>query len=76
VLRMGITVSSALYRHTQNVLRTSMVGHRRTGPALSGKSCLTQDRVDDFPILIKMNSTDYLKGGIDFDNFPEMATAI
>ena len=33
-------------------------------------------RVSDFPILIKMNCTDYLVGGVDFENFPELAQAI
>ena len=30
----------------------------------------------NFPILIKMNCTDYLVGGIDSDNFPELAQEI
>jgi len=30
-------------------------------------------RVGDFPILIKMNCTDYLMGGIDMENFPALA---
>lgn len=32
--------------------------------------------VGDFPILIKMNGTDYLEGGIDAANFPELAREI
>jgi 2,4-dienoyl-CoA reductase-like NADH-dependent reductase (Old Yellow Enzyme family) len=32
--------------------------------------------VGDFPILIKMNCTDYVEGGIDIDTFPELAQAI
>lgn len=32
--------------------------------------------VGDFPILIKMNCTDYLEGGTDTDTFPELATEI
>jgi 2,4-dienoyl-CoA reductase-like NADH-dependent reductase (Old Yellow Enzyme family) len=32
--------------------------------------------VGDFPILIKMNGTDYLEGGIDGSNFPELAREI
>lgn len=33
-------------------------------------------RVGSFPILIKMNCTDYLEGGIDIQNFPEIAGEI
>ena len=32
--------------------------------------------VGDFPILIKMNCTDYLAGGVDRDNFPRLAQEI
>jgi 2,4-dienoyl-CoA reductase-like NADH-dependent reductase (Old Yellow Enzyme family) len=32
-----------------------------------------KEKVDDFPILIKMNCTDYVEGGIDIANFPELA---
>lgn len=32
--------------------------------------------VGDFPILIKMNCTDYLVGGVDIDNFPSLAQEI
>jgi len=32
-----------------------------------------REKVGDFPILIKMNSTDYIEGGIDSANFPELA---
>ncbi|UCB53116.1 MAG: NADH:flavin oxidoreductase [Candidatus Zixiibacteriota bacterium] len=32
--------------------------------------------VGDFPILIKMNCTDYVEGGTDIDTFPELARAI
>jgi len=35
-----------------------------------------RQRVGDFPILIKMNSTDYVPGGIDIDNFPLLANEI
>lgn len=35
-----------------------------------------RQRVGDFPILIKMNCTDYVEGGIDIDNFPELAGEI
>jgi len=35
-----------------------------------------RERVGDFPILIKMNCTDYLEGGTDIDNFPALAEAI
>lgn len=30
----------------------------------------------DFPILIKMNATDYMPGGVDMDNFPALARAV
>ena len=30
-------------------------------------------KVGDFPILIKMNGTDYVEGGIDIHSFPELA---
>jgi 2,4-dienoyl-CoA reductase-like NADH-dependent reductase (Old Yellow Enzyme family) len=30
-------------------------------------------QVGDFPILIKMNCTDYLEGGVDIENFPALA---
>lgn len=33
-------------------------------------------RVGDFPILIKMNGTDYLEGGIDLESLPELAREI
>jgi 2,4-dienoyl-CoA reductase-like NADH-dependent reductase (Old Yellow Enzyme family) len=32
--------------------------------------------VGDFPIIIKVNCTDYLKGGTDIDNFPALAKEI
>jgi 2,4-dienoyl-CoA reductase-like NADH-dependent reductase (Old Yellow Enzyme family) len=32
--------------------------------------------VRDFPIIIKVNCTDYLKGGTDIDNFPPLAEKI
>lgn len=35
-----------------------------------------RQRVGDFPILIKMNCTDYLQGGIDIHNFPALAREI
>jgi 2,4-dienoyl-CoA reductase-like NADH-dependent reductase (Old Yellow Enzyme family) len=35
-----------------------------------------RDSVGDFPILIKMNATDYVEGGIDIDTFPELAVEI
>lgn len=33
-------------------------------------------KVGDFPILIKMNCTDYLVGGVDIENFPALAQEI
>jgi 2,4-dienoyl-CoA reductase-like NADH-dependent reductase (Old Yellow Enzyme family) len=33
-------------------------------------------RVGDFPILIKMNCTDYLPGGVDMENFPALAREV
>jgi 2,4-dienoyl-CoA reductase-like NADH-dependent reductase (Old Yellow Enzyme family) len=33
-------------------------------------------KVGDFPILIKLNGTDYVPGGIDLDTFPELACEI
>jgi len=30
----------------------------------------------DFPILVKMNCTDYLEGGVDIENFPSLAWGI
>ena len=33
-------------------------------------------QVGDFPILIKMNCTDYLVGGVDIENFPVLAQEI
>jgi len=38
--------------------------------------CAARQRVGDFPILIKMNSTDYLPGGIDIHNLPTLAQEI
>jgi 2,4-dienoyl-CoA reductase-like NADH-dependent reductase (Old Yellow Enzyme family) len=35
-----------------------------------------RQQVGDFPILIKMNGTDYLEGGIDLENLPELAREI
>lgn len=37
---------------------------------------LARARVGSYPILIKMNATDYLPGGIDIDSFPELAKEI
>ncbi len=37
---------------------------------------LARDKVGDFPILVKINCTDYVKGGIDYNNFPELAAMI
>jgi len=33
-------------------------------------------RVGDFPIIIKLNGTDYLPGGIDLDNLPSLAEEV
>ncbi len=35
-----------------------------------------RQKVGDWPILIKMNGTDYLPGGIDQDSFPELAREV
>ncbi len=35
-----------------------------------------REEVGDFPILIKMNGTDYVEGGIDRDNLPALAQEI
>jgi len=35
-----------------------------------------REKVDDFPILIKMNCTDHIDGGIDMETFPEVAKEI
>ncbi len=35
-----------------------------------------REKVGDFPILIKMNCTDNLEGGIDLDTFPELAQEV
>lgn len=35
-----------------------------------------REEVGNFPILIKANCTDYIKGGIDIDSFPELALEI
>jgi 2,4-dienoyl-CoA reductase-like NADH-dependent reductase (Old Yellow Enzyme family) len=35
-----------------------------------------RQQVADFPILIKMNCTDYLIGGVDIENFPALAQEI
>lgn len=32
--------------------------------------------VGDFPILVKMNGTDYVPGGIDLENFPTLASEV
>jgi 2,4-dienoyl-CoA reductase-like NADH-dependent reductase (Old Yellow Enzyme family) len=36
----------------------------------------SRNMVGDFPILIKMNCTDYLEGGVDIENFPTLAREI
>ena len=36
----------------------------------------TRKRLGNFPILIKMNCTDYLVGGVDIENFPALAQEI
>ena len=35
-----------------------------------------RERVGDWPVLIKVNGTDYVEGGIDVDSFPELAKEI
>ena len=35
-----------------------------------------REKVGDFPILIKMNCSDYVEGGTNINNFPEMAKEI
>jgi 2,4-dienoyl-CoA reductase-like NADH-dependent reductase (Old Yellow Enzyme family) len=35
-----------------------------------------REKVGDFPILVKVNSTDYQDGGIDLDTFPDLAREI
>jgi 2,4-dienoyl-CoA reductase-like NADH-dependent reductase (Old Yellow Enzyme family) len=35
-----------------------------------------REKVGDLPILIKMNGTDYVEGGVDLSNFPELAKEI
>jgi len=35
-----------------------------------------RERVGDWPILIKMNATDYVEGGIDIDSFPALAAEV
>jgi 2,4-dienoyl-CoA reductase-like NADH-dependent reductase (Old Yellow Enzyme family) len=35
-----------------------------------------REKVGDFPILIKLNGTDFMPGGIDLDTFPELAGEI
>ena len=35
-----------------------------------------REQAGDFPILIKMNCTDYLVGGVDIENFPALAQEI
>jgi 2,4-dienoyl-CoA reductase-like NADH-dependent reductase (Old Yellow Enzyme family) len=35
-----------------------------------------REHVDGFPILIKMNCTDHVEGGIDVDTFPEVAKEV
>jgi 2,4-dienoyl-CoA reductase-like NADH-dependent reductase (Old Yellow Enzyme family) len=35
-----------------------------------------REQVGNWPILIKLNCTDYVKGGIELDTFPELAQAV
>jgi len=35
-----------------------------------------RERVDNFPILIKMNCTDHIEAGTDIETFPEVATEV
>jgi len=35
-----------------------------------------REKVGDFPILVKMNGTDYVPGGLDLETFPELAREI
>jgi 2,4-dienoyl-CoA reductase-like NADH-dependent reductase (Old Yellow Enzyme family) len=35
-----------------------------------------REKVGDFPILVKMNGTDYLAGGTDIDSFPQLAKEV
>jgi 2,4-dienoyl-CoA reductase-like NADH-dependent reductase (Old Yellow Enzyme family) len=45
---------------------------RIVGEIISG----ARETAGNFPILIKMNATDYLEGGIDLETFPELAKEI
>lgn len=36
----------------------------------------TRKRLDDFPILIKLNCTDHIQGGIDIETFPELVKVV
>jgi 2,4-dienoyl-CoA reductase-like NADH-dependent reductase (Old Yellow Enzyme family) len=55
---------------------------RYGGPAASRARIIAEivagarQRVGDFPILIKLNGTDYLPGGTDLDSLPELAQEI
>jgi len=53
------------------------------GGTAEGRACIVREiiararkQVEDFPILIKMNGTDYLAGGIDIESFPALAQAV
>ncbi len=35
-----------------------------------------REKVADYPILVKVNGTDYLEGGTDLDTFPDLARRI
>ena len=37
---------------------------------------MAREAIGDWPILVKMNSTDYVAGGIELDTFPELANEI
>jgi len=57
--------------------------HDEYGGAVKNRARIVRDivsearkKVGDWPILIKMNCTDYVEGGIDTDTFPELAKEI
>jgi 2,4-dienoyl-CoA reductase-like NADH-dependent reductase (Old Yellow Enzyme family) len=58
--------------------REDAYGGSAKGRARIVREIVTQARetVGNFPILIKMNATDYVEGGVDLETFPALAKAV
>ena len=72
----GYLLSSFISPHTNR--REDQYGGSLQNRVAILKEIITKarEKVGDFPILIKMNCTDHIDGGIDLETFPEVAKEI